>query len=48
MAVAGSVYAALVGGTTSPPHALSVVLAGFAGLALAGAVSARRLVPRAS
>lgn len=44
VAVAGSVYASLVGGTTSAPGALGVVLAGFAGLALAGAWSARRLV----
>ena len=42
VAVSGSVYAAI----TSPPHALSVVLAGFAGLAVVGAVSARRLVGR--
>jgi len=47
VAVAGSVYAALVGGSTSPAGALSAVLAGFAGLALVGAASALRLVPRA-
>lgn len=47
VAVAGSVYAALVGGSTSPAGALSAVLAGFAGLALVGAGSALRLVPRA-
>lgn len=41
VAVAGSVYASLVG--TSAPGALGVVLAGFAGLALASAWSARRL-----
>ncbi|WP_241999115.1 MULTISPECIES: MFS transporter [Kribbella] len=47
VAVVGSVYAALVGGSTSPAGALSAVLAGFAGLALIGAGSALRLVPRA-
>jgi hypothetical protein len=47
VAVAGSVYAALVGDYTSPAGALSAVLAGFAGLALVGAGSALRLVPRA-
>lgn len=41
VAVASSVYASLV--STSAPGALGVVLAGFAGLALAGAWSARRL-----
>lgn len=40
VAVGGAVYAGVAG----PVHALSVVLAGFAGLALAGAASARRLV----
>ncbi|TCM47947.1 MFS transporter [Kribbella sp. VKM Ac-2568] len=47
VAVAGSIYAALVSGSTSPAGALSAVLAGFAGLALIGAGSALRLVPRA-
>ncbi|WP_328327997.1 MFS transporter [Kribbella sp. NBC_00382] len=40
VAVGGAVYAGIAG----PVHALTVVLAGFAGLALAGAASARRLV----
>jgi MFS family permease len=40
VALGGAVYAGIAG----PVHALSVVLAGFAGLALAAAASARRLV----
>jgi hypothetical protein len=44
VAVAGSTYAWLVSGTTSPRGALSVVLGGFVVLALLGAASAQRLV----